>query len=98
MAKAGVIRTRRDGGCSLCRASEQNVGKRRCCHILDNAAINVRHERGINFIDLSGEIDDKEVSFSMKASEKTIKNYIASLSNGLTKEEKEEILAIVRDV
>lgn len=98
MAKAGVIRTRRDGGCSLCRASEQNVGKRRCCHILDNAAINVRHERGINFIDLSGEIDDKEVSFSMKATEKTIKNYIASLSNGLTKEEKEEILAIVRDV
>ena len=98
MAKAGVIRTRRDGSCSLCRASEQNVGKRRCCHILDNAAINVRQERGINFIDLSGEIDDKEVSFSMKATEKTIKNYIVSLSNGLTKEEKEEILAIVRDV
>lgn len=94
----GVIRTRKDGGCSLCRASEENVGKKRCCHVLDNAAISVRHERGINFIDLSGEIDDQKVAFSVKASEKTIKNYIASLSDCLTQKEKEEILSIVREV
>lgn len=94
----GVIRTRKDGGCSLCRASEENVGKKRCCHVLDNAAISVRHERGINFIDLSGKIDDKQIAFSVKATEKTIKNYIASLSDGLTQKEKEEILSIVREV
>ena len=93
-----VIRTRKDGGCSICYASEENIGKRRCCHILDNAAIQVRHERGANFIDLSGEIEDEKVSFSMKASEKKIKSFITSLSEGLTKEEKEEILAAVRDM
>jgi hypothetical protein len=98
MAKAGVIRARKDGGCSLCRASEANVGKKRCCHILDNAAIAVRHEKGVNFIDISGDVDNKEISFSMKASEKTIKNYIASLSDGLSKKEKEEILSVIRDM
>ena len=93
----GIIRTRKDGGCSVCYASDENVGKRRCCHVLDNAAISIRHERGVNFIDLSGELDGKETSFSMKASEKKIKDFITSLSEGLTKEEKEEILAVVRD-
>ena len=95
---AGVIRTRKDGGCSICYAAEKNVGKRRCCHVLDNAAIKVRHEKGINFIDLSGEVEGKETAFSMKASEKKIKDFITSLSDGLTKEEKEEILAVVRNV
>ena len=93
-----MIRTRKDGGCSLCRASDENVGKKRCCHILDNAAIKVRHEKGINFIDISGNVDNNDVSFSMKATEKTIKNYIASLSDGLSKEEKDEILSVVRDM
>ena len=94
----GIIRTRKDGGCSICYASDENVGKRRCCHVLDNASIKVRHESGINFIDLSGELDGEETSFSMKASEKKIKDFISSLSDGLTKEEKEEILAVVREV
>lgn len=93
----GIIRPRKDGGCSVCYASEENVGKRRCCHILDNAAISIRHEYGMNFIDLSGELDGKETSISMKASEQKIKDFITSLSEGLTKEEKEEILAIVRE-
>ena len=48
--------------------------------------------------DLSGELDGEETSFSMKASEKKIKDFISSLSDGLTKEEKEEILAVVREV
>ena len=95
---AGVVRTRKDGGCSVCYASEQNVGKRRCCHVLDNAAIKIRYEKGTNYIDLSGEMEDKNVSFSMKANEAKIKDFISALSEGLTKEEKEEILAIVRDV
>ena len=94
----GVIRTKKDGGCSICNASEENVGKRKCCHVLDNASIQVRREKGVNLIDISGSVDGEETSFSMKANEAKIKNYIASLSDGLTKEEKAEILAIVRDV
>ena len=92
-----VIRTKRDGGCSLCNASEANVGKRRCCHVLDNASIQVRHENGMNLIDISGNMNGEETSFSMKANETKIKNYIASLSDGLTKEEKAEILAVIKD-
>lgn len=92
-----VIRTRKDGGCSLCNASESNVGKRKCCHVLDGATFQVRREKGINIVDISGSVDGEETSFSMKASENKIKNYIASLSDGLTKEEKAEILAIIKD-
>lgn len=92
-----MIRTNRDGGCSLCNASDENVGKRRCRHILDNASIAVRHEKGINIIDISGDEGGKETTFSMKANETKIKNYITSLSDGLTKEEKAEILSILRD-
>ena len=94
-----VIRQRADGcGCSACVAAEENVGKRRCCHVLDNADLHVRHEKGMNFIDLSGNIDENEVAFSVKASEKTIRDFITSLSDGLTSEEKAEILAAVRDI
>ena len=45
----GVIRTRKDGGCSVCRSSEENVGKKRCCHILDDAEMKIRHEREYKF-------------------------------------------------
>lgn len=93
-----VIRTKKDGGCSLCNASDENVGKRKCCHILDNASVEVRREKGTNFIDISGVTDSgEEASFSVKANETKIKNYIASLSDGLTKEEKAEILAVLKD-
>lgn len=92
-----VIRTRKDGGCSICNASDENVGKRRCCHILDDAIIQVKKQQGVNIIDISGTMNGKDTSISMKANEKKIKNYIASLSEGLTKEEKSEILAVLRN-
>lgn len=98
MAKQGVIRTRKDGGCSICYASDENVGKKRCCHVLDNASINVRKERGAKFIDISGQVDDEDTTISIKASEKKIKNYISSLSKGLSKKEKSELLDILRDM
>ena len=44
-----VMRNRKDGGCSMCNASDENVGKKRCCHVLDNAAMQVRSEKGTNF-------------------------------------------------
>ena len=50
MAKVGVIRSRKDGGCSMCYASDQNVGKKRCCHVLDNASIKVRTEKELNLL------------------------------------------------
>lgn len=94
-----VMRTRKDGGCSLCNAQEKNVGKRRCCHILDNAAMEVRREDGINYIDITGKFDndDKDVAISVKASEGKIKTFISSLSNGLSKKEQKDILAILRE-
>ena len=95
---AGKIRARKDGGCSVCNAADSNVGKRRCCHLLDNADIKIRYEQGTNYIDLSGNMDNSSISFSMKASETKIKDFITALSDGLTKEEKEEILSIVRGV
>lgn len=98
MAKVGVIRNRKDGGCSMCYASDQNVGKKRCCHVLDNASIKVRTEKRTKFIDISGQVDDEDTTISIKASEKKIKEYMSSLSKGLSKKEKTEILDILRDM
>jgi hypothetical protein len=96
---AGVIRNRKDGcGCSVCRAKEENVGKRRCCHVLDHAEIKVRHEKGANFIDISGQVDDNDTSFSIKATENNIKTYITSLSNGLSKKDKKNILDALKEM
>lgn len=93
----GVMRTCKGGGCTMCNASEENVGKRRCNHILDNASIEVRREKGINFIDISGNVDNEKTSFSMKASQTKIKSFISSLSNGLSKEDQESILSVLRE-
>lgn len=95
---AGVIRTRKDGGCSICYASDENVGKRRCCHILDNATMAVRHEKGTNFIDISGQVDEEDTTVSIKASQDKIKDYISSLSNGLTKKQKTNILNALKEM
>lgn len=96
MAKNGMMRTRKDGGCSICYASEENVGKKRCCHVLDNAALAVRHEKGTNFIDISGTVDKKDTALSIKASEKKIKGFISALSAGLSKKDQDDIMAILR--
>lgn len=94
----GTIRRRKDGGCSICYASDENVGKRRCCHILDDASIQVRSDKGVKFIDISGNIDndDSNTTISIKASQAKIKSYISSLSEGLTKKEKNSILEALR--
>ena len=91
-----MMRTRKDGGCSICTASEENVGKKNCCHILDNAAISVRHEKGINYIDITGQVDKNRAEFSIKASQAKIKSYITSLSTALSKKDQDEILAALR--
>ncbi|MBQ8218191.1 MAG: hypothetical protein IJZ79_02705 [Bacilli bacterium] len=92
-----MMRTRKDGGCSLCNASDENVGKRRCCHVLDNAAVAVRHEKGINYIDISGKVDGNDTEFSVKANQEKIKSFISTLSSGLSKKDQEGILSILRE-
>ncbi len=92
-----MIRTRKDGGCSLCNASDENVGKKRCCHVLDNASIQVRRERGINYIDITGTVDKDDTNFSIKANEAKIKSFISNLSSGLSKKEQDGILSILRE-
>ena len=44
MGKIKYIRPLIDGGCSECSASEENVGKRRCRHVLETANITVVEE------------------------------------------------------
>ena len=94
---AGMMRTRKDGGCSICYASDENVGKKRCCHVLDNAALAVRHEKGMNFIDISGTVDKQDANFSIKANEEKIKGFISSLSTGLSKKQQDSILSVLRE-
>ena len=94
---AGMMRTRKDGGCSICYASDENVGKKRCCHVLDNAALAVRHEKGMNFIDISGTVNKQDTNFSIKANEEKIKGFISSLSTGLSKKQQDSILSVLRE-
>lgn len=98
MIDVAMMRTRKDGGCSLCYASDENVGKKRCCHILDNAAMQVRHEKGMNFIDITGTTDNDNVAVSIKANQTKIKDFISSLSTGLSKKDQDNVLAALREM
>lgn len=94
----GIIRPLKGGGCSECKSSDQNVGKRRCHHVLDNAKmVVVQREKGVKFIDISGQVDGKESSFTIKAADNDIKNYISNLSSGLSKKERADILAVLQN-
>lgn len=97
MRRQGVLRTRKDGGTSICYAPEDKIGKRRCCHVMDNAAIKVQKSGSTNFINISGQVNGKNTSFDIEASESKIKDYISDLSNGLSKEEKQSILNVIRN-
>lgn len=92
-----MMRTCKDGGCSLCNATDANVGKRRCNHVLDNASIKVRKEKGTNFVDISGQINGENQTLIVKANETKIKSFISSLSNGLSKKEQEDVLSALRE-
>ena len=98
MAKVqGVLRPRKDGcGCSLCTASEENVGKRRCVHTLNGVSMTVHRDGNTNFVNIDGTIDDNDVSLSIKATQKKVKEYITNLSNGLSKKDKENVLNALR--
>ena len=95
--RQGVLRTRKDGGSSICYAPEDKVGQRGCCHVMDNASIKVQKAGSTNFINISGQVNGKNTSFDIEASETKIKHYISDLSNGLSKEEKQGILDALRN-
>ena len=86
---AGVIRPRKDGGCSLCRAKE--VGKRRCCHVLGGVEMVVRHERGMNFVDINGDMSGEKVAFSIPATQNKIVDYMTAMSDALPEKQKNAI-------
>ena len=98
MARSGKIRTLEGGGCSLCYASDENVGKRRCKHILDGATMDVRHVKGMNFVDISGRMNDSDTQISIKATDKDIKKYITNLSKGLSKKDHAAITDAMRNM
>ena len=99
----GTIRPRKDGlGCSLCKAAEENVGKRRCCHMIVNGVppIKVRTEGGINFVDITG-IDNKsnsKVKIHGEMTEANIQKSILNLSDGLPKMNKKQKEAFLEDI
>ena len=93
MGKIKYIRPLIDGGCSECSASEENVGKRRCRHVLETANITVVEKSdNMSWIDIDGRIEGEDSTFSIKASTKEIQDYIKELSTTLTTKEKKEIL------
>lgn len=84
-----VIRPLKTGGCSICNASEENVGLRRCNHT-HGQTLQVEKVNGVNYVEVN---DEKEI----KENEKEVVTYIKELSTKLTKEEKEELVNILRD-
>ena len=97
MANQGVVRPLKGGGCSICRAAPENVGKKRCHHVLENAAMAaVKHHDGVTTIDISGTVDGKDTKFSIKASEKEVHDYVSSLAKGLTTQQRKDVLAALR--
>ena len=92
----GVIRPLLDGGFSVCKANPENIGKRRCRHILSEVAFEVKKEGDSKFIDITGQMDGKSSEFSIKTTEKEIKEYIKNLSSGLDQKDKDSILDALR--
>lgn len=98
MAQVGVIRPLKGGGCSICRAAEENVGKRRCQHVMSNAKmIVVERNHGMNTINIEGIVDGKDSGFSVAASTSEIKSYISNLSTSLSNKERATILAVLQN-
>lgn len=94
----GVLRTRKDGrGCSICHAKPENVGKKKCCHIMDGANMTVKKINGTNFVNIDGKMNGEQTKISIEANEKKIKSYISNLSKALNKKEKDNILNALRD-
>lgn len=96
MASKGVIRPLQGGGCSLCRASEKNVGKKKCKHILNDFAIDVEKHRGMNIVRIDGLVDGAKTSLSGEANEKQIESYLTNLSKGLSPKKHDSILNMMR--
>ena len=95
---AGVLRARKDGrGCSICHAKPENVGKRKCCHVMSGANMTIKKIDGTNFVNISGKVNGENTDISIEATEKKIKKYITNLSKGLSNKERDKILDTLRN-
>lgn len=85
-------------GYSECHATDENVNKRRCNHKLEGGSMEVRKEpgSGTKFIDIKDAVSDDSVS--IKATDEKIHNYISTLSNSLSKEQRDAIIKELREL
>lgn len=96
MPKAGVMRPLIGGGCSICYASEENVGKKKCRHTLDGLNVKGHNIKGVQVFDISGVLDGKDtVTFKVQPTTDDIRDAIKEFSNGLTKKEKNGIYDVL---
>ncbi len=95
MSNRGVLRNLKDGGCSICYASEENVGKKKCKHVNGgNSDVVVQNTSGFKVLDCTQMIDDEKVS--MKERKSFISNYFDSIQDLLPPEQKQELLVALR--
>lgn len=92
-----IMRRTKDGGISPCRSPEDNVGKGRCYHILDNAdsieLIYNKKER-CYYVDISKDGVNK---LTVTAQKKIIKSFLKTLEESLKPEEREKIILFLRN-
>lgn len=86
-----VIRPLKTGGYSVCRASEENIGKRRCQHIGGSnvQSFPVQKTQGLETINVE-EVKNKK--------EKDIRSYFNKLTNALSDKDRNLILSELRSV
>lgn len=95
----GIIRPLKTGGCSICTASEENVGKKKCQHMLSDAIITVLPKQAgsnLRVINIDAFEDSNATNISIAATTSQIKTYISNLSNSLSDEERNSILEVLR--
>lgn len=90
---------RKDGsGVSMCYASEENVGKRRCCHMPGSIPIHIEQEGVTSLIDMEKQFTgNKSTRDFTNVTSDDIKNYVKSIADQLKKQEKADIVEILRN-
>lgn len=89
--EVNMIRPLKTGGCSVCKSPDDRVGKGRCQHIMDmKQTIKIEWD-GEAYI---GNVSIDEVD--IQVNQQKIKDFIKSIEDSLTQEEKQSILEQIR--
>ena len=87
---AGVLRARKDGkGCSICHAKPENVGKRKCCHVMSGANMTIKKIDGTNFVNISGKVNGENTE-DVNNINKYVKNTLSYLLKKYEKDKEQE--------